>query len=149
MLETATTPLIILNKIAKLDIISGSFDAVLVAPEVANELKTLNVEGLVVKAVEDSGLVRALASQMDLREAATVALAYETPNSVAVLDDRKGRRVAREMGLSVVGTLGTVVRAKELGIIEEAAPIFSLIQKAGLFVSPSLVQEALRRAGES
>jgi predicted nucleic acid-binding protein len=48
-----------------------------------------------------------LRTQLDEGESAVIALAAELENSVVVLDDKKTRRVARQMGLSVVGTVAS------------------------------------------
>jgi len=39
------------------------------------------------------------------------------PSDRIVLDDKKARRIARDLGLRPIGTVGVVVRAKREGIV--------------------------------
>jgi len=52
------------------------------------------------------------------------------------------------MGLTLTGTLGVLLLAKEAHLIEATAPWMAKLQEAGLFLSPALVREILRIAGE-
>jgi predicted nucleic acid-binding protein len=59
-----------------------------------------------------------LASALDVGEAATIALALQQRGKLVIMDDRKGRRVAEQIyGLSILGTVGILVRAKNAGLI--------------------------------
>ena len=52
------------------------------------------------------------------------------------------------MGLSLTGTLGVLLLAKEAGLIDSVAPWMAKLQEAGLYLSPGLVRETLKIAGE-
>lgn len=58
-------------------------------------------------------------------------LAMETTNSVAVLDDRDARRVARQLGIAVTGTLGLLVDAKQHALISAVAPLLDELERHG------------------
>lgn len=66
-----------------------------------------------------------------------------------VLDDMRGRRVARELGVAVVGTLGLLVEAKRLGAIERLEPVLDRLGDAGMWISPSVIEAVLASVGES
>ena len=83
-------------------------------------------------------------------ESAVLAVARSERSAEAVLDDAQARRCARALAVGVVGTLGLVIRAARLGIVDAAAPIVRDLRAAGLRVDDALVAEVLRRAvGES
>ena len=50
-------------------------------------------------------------------EREAIALALETKADIVILDDQQGRRIAREKGLSVTGTIGVLIEAQERGVI--------------------------------
>jgi predicted nucleic acid-binding protein len=65
------------------------------------------------RAVVDRSMVRILLGQLDPGEAEVVALAIEVGGQIPVLvDDRRGRRLAKERGLQVFGSGGVLVLAK-------------------------------------
>ena len=65
-----------------------------------------------------------------------------------VIDDLEARRCAKVMGLSVIGTLGVVGRAKVSGHLARAAPVIERLRETGLYVSDELVQRILHEVGE-
>jgi predicted nucleic acid-binding protein len=74
------------------------------------------------------------------------ALALE--NVQVVSDDLAARRAALQLGLTPIGTLGVLLVAKQLGVIEAVAPCLDALKSAGMYLSPTLVQRVLAEAGE-
>ena len=68
--------------------------------------------------------------------------------AIAVLDDSAARQCGRSLGVPVVGTLGVVLAAKRMGWIGAARPVVERLLADGLYLSPSLVAEALAEVGE-
>ena len=64
------------------------------------------------------------------------------------MDDAAARRCAKALGLSVVGTIGVVMRAKEMGLIAVAKPWLVKLVNAGMYADASLIQTALKIVGE-
>ena len=65
------------------------------------------------------------------------------------MDERKGRRLAREHGLPVVGLLGVVLMARRCGMIPSARDVLRrLDQEAGVYLGEDLKASALKRVGE-
>lgn len=85
---------------------------------------------------------------LDDGEAAAIQVAMEQGIRVVCLDDRRGRRVAKALGLEVVGLLGLLTRAKRLGIIDTLQPYTDKLMAAGARYSPALLREVLANAGE-
>lgn len=78
-------------------------------------------------------------------ESAVLALALERPDCSAVLDDGAARRCARALGLSLLGTLGAVLRAWKAGLIPSAVPVLKSLQQAGLHLDDQTVRITLER----
>ena len=66
----------------------------------------------------------------------------------AVLDDWAARQCGLSLGLPVVGTLGIVLAAKRHGLIPLARPSIKRLLAEGLYLTPSLVQDALKTVDE-
>ena len=71
--------------------------------------------------------------------------------SVAVLiDEAAGRDMARRLGLLPIGVLGTLVKAKQRGLIGVVSPLLNRLKnELGFFISERLRVEILLNAGES
>ena len=70
-------------------------------------------------------------------------------NCYTVMDDAAARRCAKALGLSVIGTMGVVLRAKEMGLMTEAKPWLIKMCEAGMYADATLIQSALDVVGES
>lgn len=66
----------------------------------------------------------------------------------AVLDDLAARRCATAHGMTVIGTLGIVLRSKQRGSIDRAKPWITKLIDAGMFVDRELLDRILAIAGE-
>src|SRR5262249_46428132 len=56
-------------------------------------------------------------------EREAIALAIQAPGSLLLIDDALARRDARLLNLTFTGTLGVLLRAKELGHLSAVAPV--------------------------
>lgn len=90
-----------------------------------------------------------LRAQLDAGEAAVIQTALDEGIGSVILDERKARRIAAAMGLSVTGTLGILVQAKLAGGLPSVRDAIASLQQHGIWLEPSLVQKALALAGES
>jgi predicted nucleic acid-binding protein len=62
-----------------------------------------------------------LESLLDAGEAAVIKLAREQTAKLVVIDERKARKVARNIhGLQVIGTARVLVEAKKKGLLDSA-----------------------------
>ena len=64
------------------------------------------------------------------------------------MDERKARLYAQRMGLQVTGTIGVLLFAKEKELIGAVKPLINSLHERGLYMSSTLIFEALRLAGE-
>jgi len=144
---TNSTCLIGLERISKTELLPQVFTTVFAPPMVVTEIRSY-LSWLRVQPVQNTATIASLKTQMDPGEAETIALAMELGNVTLILDDKKARRVALEIGLRVTGTLGILLRAKSLGVINEIKPLLGELLQADFRLSDRLIQEALKRAGE-
>ncbi len=144
---TNSTCLIGLERIGRLDLLPQVFDTVFAPPTVAAEVHS-PLTWLTVQTVENSAFVAALKTQMDEGEAEAIALAVELDNVILILDDKKARRVAQQIGLKVIGTVGMLLRAKNQGVITEIKPLLTELVQVDFRITNAIIQEALRLSGE-
>jgi predicted nucleic acid-binding protein len=85
---------------------------------------------------------------LDVGEAAVIQLALEQGIEWVCIDERKGRRVALAVGLKVVGSLGLLARAKNVGIIPAVRPIIERLTREGIWYDGELVERVLTAIGE-
>jgi predicted nucleic acid-binding protein len=64
-------------------------------------------------------------------ERAVLTLAMANPDSVAIIDELPGRKVAARFGVNVTGTLNVVLVAKQLGHLPAVRPIWIICKSCG------------------
>jgi predicted nucleic acid-binding protein len=137
--------LISLERISFLDLLSALFDPIIAPPEVQREFgKPLS--WIRIETPTNQTFVAALKLLVDFGEAEAMALAYELGHLI-ILDDHQARPVAKNLGLRICGTVGTLVKAKQEGVITAINPFISAPESNGFYMSKSL-KEVLRLAGE-
>ncbi len=144
---TNSTCLIGLERIGQLDLLPQVFSAVFAPPTVAAEVRS-PLSWLTVQAVQNLAVVATLRTQMDAGEAEAIALAMELGDVILILDDKKARRVAQQIGLRVIGTVGMLLRAKRQGVIGEIKPLLTALIQADFRIADAIIREALRLSGE-
>ena len=65
-----------------------------------------------------------------------------------LIDDKRGRKVAKINKISTIGSLGVLLTAKQKGFIPEVKPYIDKINESRIFLSPSLIQMVLDIAKE-
>lgn len=68
--------------------------------------------------------------------------------SVLIIDELRGRRLAKQLGLTITGTLGVLAQAKQSGYISTLKPLLDKIKQTDFRLSEQLVQETLKQVGE-
>jgi predicted nucleic acid-binding protein len=150
------TPLVGLFNLRRLDILTGVYESVAIPRAVeaeflaidrADRTAALRASGVATVRVRDSRLPRGYVG-LDHGEAEVLALGYELNSPLLVLDDRKARGFALRLGFKVTGTAGLLVAAKKRGLVDAVGPLFSELQRSGLYLAPEVVRQAIELAGE-
>jgi predicted nucleic acid-binding protein len=152
------SPLILLTKIGRIDLLHAEGVDVVVPMAVLQEVSSLDPSDPVVRAIHDAGWqvvavtdpIPASVSRwrLDAGEEAVLTLALTCTDCEVVLDDLAGRRCAAAHGVPLIGTLGIVILAKRIGRIAAARPVIEGLDRAGLRVSEAVIEDALKRANE-
>jgi hypothetical protein len=140
--------LIVLEATAHLDLLQHLYQAVLIPPAVAAEWGTPPPPWLRVQPISNQPLAQALRLQLGPGEAEAIALAVEIGANRLILDDRRARRIASNLQVPITGTVGIVLRAKQLGFIPLVRPVLDAMRTAGFWLSDPLYKQALQLAGE-
>jgi predicted nucleic acid-binding protein len=75
-------------------------------------------------------------------------LALELEDSVLIIDDKRGRKLAREQNIELTGTLGTLLKAKNMGVIPRIRPLVDKLEAKNYRISTDIIEGILKRAGE-
>jgi predicted nucleic acid-binding protein len=153
-----TSPLLYLHLVGQLDLLKRLYGEVVVPPAVEAELRAGAERGIDVPEIASQPWLKViplgsdtsipLVTDLGRGEAEVIALGLEKPDSRLLLDDTLARRIARLHGLRFAGTVGIIVKAKQVGLLPAASPLISALREAGLWLSDNLVAEVLRQAGE-
>jgi uncharacterized protein len=79
-----------------------------------------------------------------------IACASELNAELLLVDEERGRAIARRLDLRVIGLLGVLIETKHRGLIDAVNPILdALINRAGFWVTRALYVRVLQGAGEN
>jgi uncharacterized protein len=144
--------------INRLDLLTWRFDKVFIPPEVHRELTGRGMPGanklkranwIQVQTPQNKLLVRSLMLQVDRGEAEAITLALELAADLLLIDERKGRFVAGQLNVPIMGLLGLLVDLKQKGHLAAVKPVIQqLIQQANFWISSELFYHVLQAVGE-
>jgi predicted nucleic acid-binding protein len=144
-----TSCLIVLDNINALYILQQLYQEILITPEVAHEYAKPLENWMTMIEIKDRNYLRILNASVDLGEASTIALALQIQeDNIMILDDLKGRKLAKQLQLKFTGLLGILLKAKQQQIIPSVFDILKQLRKANFRISPKLENEVLKLAGE-
>lgn len=89
-----------------------------------------------------------LLATLDKGEAAVIALARFEAISTVCIDEVVGRRIARLHGLTVTGSLGILLKARQQGLPVKLRDSVGRMRQHGIWIGPALEAEVFRLAGE-
>jgi predicted nucleic acid-binding protein len=88
-----------------------------------------------------------LAVQLDRGEASVIQAAIETNCKIVLIDEQKGRKLARRIfGLQTIGTAGILVQLKQRGWIRDIKALFSQLREQNYWIDDKIVAWALQEA---
>ena len=150
-------PLISLARIGRLDLLPEIFGQIVVPRAVFEEVtKDPALPGaqaiaeagwLRVVQVSHYGSIERISSSLGAGEREVLALAQEL-GATAAIDERRGRKVAEELGIPQTGTVAILLVAKRGGLIPAVTPLLDELRSKGVRLSPRLYEDARRLAGE-
>lgn len=154
-----SSPLIVFDAIGRLDIVTATFDQILIPDAVWSEIRS---QGKTIASFGEELPARfrrqppiapeSIPSELmglGRGEREAIAIALADPDKSVVLDDKRARRTALSAGLIATGSAGVLLTAKRAGIISEVTPLLDRLIGAGLYVDRRLRRELIEAAGES
>lgn len=154
-----TSPLLYLHQVDQLELLYRLYRRVVIPPAVREELRVGAERGfstpdvgqiswLEVRAPADLTLLP-MVIDLGAGEAEAIALALATPETLLILDDSLGRRIAHLRALTYTGTLGVLIKAKQEGYLVAVKPVIDALQeRTTMRLKRDLVEWVLRAAGE-
>lgn len=92
-------------------------------------------------------IIAELCDILDQGEIEAISLA-KAMSAIILIDEKKGRTVARHYQLDVIGSMTVIISAKQAGIIKTAAPLISKLEMSGYRLSNQLKKSVLKRVDE-
>ncbi|GAA4457504.1 DUF3368 domain-containing protein [Nibrella saemangeumensis] len=144
-----TSCLIVLRKINRLDLLQNLFGSITITRTIAAEYKLPLPNWIVVAQPVETETFLYLTGRLDAGESEAIALAAETQDSLLVIDEHKGKAVAKQLKLDIIGTLGVILKAKEAGVIESVKDVLTELRTQTDFrFSAAIEAVVLKKAGE-
>lgn len=159
-----TTPLISLMKIGHLDLLEQLFGEVQIPEAVFDELvyntnfpeesKLIQESNYIIRvSVKDTSAVDLLrrSSGLDTGESEAIILSDSIGASLLLMDEVKGRQVAKQMGIPLMGTIGLLLVGynEKLLTKQQILECIEIMKTSGRHISESLYQQLLAKISES
>ncbi|MEL6943233.1 MAG: DUF3368 domain-containing protein [Bacteroidota bacterium] len=135
--------LIALYNISELDLLQTLFQEIYITPEIAAEVKAEKPNWIKIKSVKDEEKISELHEVLDLGEASAIALALESKDALLIIDERKGRSIAKSLKIPIIGTLGILIEAKRAGIAKDYIAIIEKLRADDFRMSDKLLIKVL------
>jgi len=152
-----TTPIIALSSINQLDLLPILFNKIYIVEEVVEEcaeggkilvpdLTQLNWINIVksVSMVQSQFLM-----ELDKGEKHTLNMAMLKNADYVIIDEKIARNIAEYLGLSVTGTLGILLKAKQQRKIASFSKCAKAMQEQGIYYNTALLKRLALQVGEN
>ena len=155
-----TTPLISLMKVSLLNVLYDLFGEIFIPAAVYTELTSNENFSSEAAEIESNSFIRVVtidnpkivevlqkASGLDLGESEAIAYADDIKADFLLMDEIRGRRVARSMGLQIMGTIGVLLAAYNDGILSktEVEDALDNLKKANRRIGDDVIAAAKKR----
>jgi len=87
-------------------------------------------------------------ANLDSGESEALTIALRHPGHYLLIDVLRARRAATRLGVSVIGTVGILIRAKHDGLITSVRDNIEALERARFFLSTGVITTALRMSVE-
>lgn len=144
-----TSCFIALDRINKLEILHHLFDTILTTPSVQQEFGKALPSWISIKEATNHDKIIELEAILDKGEASAIALALQMKDSVIIIDEKKGRKIAKSYNLQVIGSLKVLLIAKQKGVIDKIYPIIQELESENFRFSKVIVDQVLSEANEN
>ena len=155
-----TGPIVALSMIGRIDILRDLFELVTVPEAVHMEILEGGTTNAGLAGYRKVNWIKVgtlskpvdplLRTSLDFGEAAVIELARELSVNLVLVDERKARKIARTIyGLHVIGSARVLVEAKRHGLLDNVGVALQAMRNGGYWIGDSIVDAALKQAGEA
>ena len=143
-----TSCLIALSNIGMLHILKDLFEEVLITPEVNDEFGNQLPNWIIVSQAKNKLKQTEIENKLDKGEASSIALALEIPSSTLIIDEVKGRNIAKNLNIEIIGTIGIIILAGKKGIVNDVISIVLKLVNNGFRLSNEIVDRIIENYGK-
>jgi predicted nucleic acid-binding protein len=152
------SPLIFLTRAGLLDLLQLAGPEVVVPVAVAEEIQRRGPNDPAAQAIASTRWLEVVATpevppaiqawDLGPGESAVLSWCSSKAGTEGIIDDLAARRCADTLGIPVRGTLGLVLLGKQRGQLAAARPVLETLRGAGMYLSSSVMDRALRKVDE-
>lgn len=150
-----STPLIALCNADLLNILKKIYGSIIIPKAVFDEVTAKkdsaclqikqNLDWITVETITNIEDRKMYKAKLHAGEVDVMILAQADPKAdLVIIDDN----AAKYLGLTVTGTLGVLIKAKQSGIISSVKNAITKIQSNGFYINENIIKLALKQAGE-
>ncbi|MBO6127363.1 MAG: DUF3368 domain-containing protein [Pseudobutyrivibrio sp.] len=153
-----STPLISLSKIGMLEILQKEYEHITIPKAVYDEVtfkndivkKKINGASWInVEEVKDNISKKMYKAKLHDGEVEVMILAQEWQGEhLVIIDDGPARKTAEYLGLTLTGTLGVLIKAKNDGYIDSVMRVIYQMEQNGIYFSIGLKNQIRRLTNE-
>lgn len=142
-----TSSLIILNKINALDLLNKIYSNVIITNYIQLELNEAIPSWISVELTYNIDQSFLKNFNLGLGETSIIINAIKN-NGFLIIDDLKARKIATTLSLSYTGSIGILIIAKELKLIDSVKYYLEKIQETNFRLSDAIINKALEITNE-
>jgi predicted nucleic acid-binding protein len=143
-----TSCLIALSKVGLLNILKDLYQEIIITREVQEEFGKNLPEWIIVLEVKDKQKQLEIEKKLDKGEASSIALALELKDPILIIDEIKGRKVAKSFNIDIIGTIGVLLLADNKGLIKDVISIILKLVNKGFRLSDVLLDKLIAKYGK-
>ena len=160
MIISNATPLIAFAKIGQIALLQKIVKNLVIPEAVADEISAypqgqpgfidLKQETWIgIQSITTEQQVSLLLPKLDRGEAEVIALALERQAQLVLIDELTARKVAVSLNLNLSGSVGILIRAKQVGEIVAVKPLLDAMSQQKIYFSQRFIDTVLRLVGEA
>ena len=154
-----STPIIALCGIGRLELLRSIYGGIAIPQAVFDEVTEKadsacrsilqRPEWISVETIADQSQRQMYRARLHEGEVEVMILAQQTPPAdLVIIDDNAAKKTAKFLGLHVTGTLGILLKAKRMGLIDRVAPLLDDLRGNGFYIDDAVRAMVLRQAEE-
>ncbi len=154
-----TSPLILLAKIQRLDLLVKLYSEIIIPEAVLDEIlikpssekdriSALLKEGKYHRQKASNETLSKLSPDLGHGEREALAVAMENKADMVILDDHQERALSQSINLKTTGTIGVLIEAKQRGFIDSLRDELDRLIEAGMWISEIFYHRILHELGE-